>query len=129
MFWIFTIKKTVMKKWILFIAMSSVLFLNSCVKEEVILVPVEPRLTAEIDYTYYTGLRWVEVEGEIINRGNVPIRGAQIRYSLYDIDGLLISTYFRDYDVFADPGQGVYFYGEFPERYVYEVRAEIWDLW
>lgn len=118
-----------MKKWVLFIALSSVLTLQSCVREEVVLVPVEPKLTAEIDYSYYIGLKWVEVEGEIINRGNVPLNGAQIRFRLYDRDGYLLNTYFVDYDVLKDPGYGAYFYGEFQQRYVYEVRADIWDLW
>jgi hypothetical protein len=118
-----------MKKAFLLFALTSMFLMQSCVQEEVVFVPVEPKLTAEIDYTYYTGLRWVEVEGEIVNRGNVPLKGAQIRYRLFDRDGYLINTYFVDYDVLADPGYGTYFYSEFPERYTYEVIADIWDLW
>ena len=103
-------------------------FFQSCVKEEVRIVE-PPRMTAEMHYSFYSGIRTVEIEGEIINRGNVYLEGAQLRFRLYDRNGFLITTYFQDFSVRNSPNYGSYFYTSLNERYVYEVKADIWNLW
>jgi hypothetical protein len=118
-----------MKKTLLLNSFLLLLFsLQSCVKEEVLIVE-PPRMTAEMNYTFYSGIRTVEIEGEVINRGNVFIEGAQIRFRLYDKNGYLITTYFQDFTVRNSPNYGAYFYTALNERYVYEVKADVWDLW
>jgi hypothetical protein len=118
-----------MKKILLLSSLFLVLLsFQSCVREEVIIVE-PPRMTAEMNYSFYSGIRTVEVEGEIINRGNVYVEGAQIRFRLYDRNGYLITTYFQDFAVNNSPGFGTYFYTALNEKYVYDVKADVWDLW
>lgn len=104
-----------------------VMLIQACSKEEA--PQAQPKRTAEMNYSFYTGIRNVEVEGEIINRGNVYLNGTQIRFLLYDHNGYLIRTYFNDFKVDNYPGEGTYFYTMFSEPGVSEVKAEIWDLW
>jgi len=119
----------IMKKLLLLSSLFLILFsFQSCVREEVLIVE-PPRMTAEMNYTFYTGIRTVEIEGEIINRGNVFIEGAQIRFRLYDRNGYLITTYFQDFIVRNSPNYGAYFYTALNENYIYEVKVDVWDLW
>ncbi len=118
-----------MKRTILLMFTLGLISLQSCVQEEIIIVQEAPVLKAELNYSYYLGLRIVEVEGEIINRGNAMLSGAQIRFRLYDEDGFLITTLFRDYTVNVGPDAGIYFYADFIQPGTFDVVADIWDVW
>lgn len=117
-----------MKNKTLLLTLGIMMTLSSCIREEVIIV--EPvRQTADINYSFYTSRNFVEIEGDIINTGNTYIRGAEIRFQLYDSYGYLVATYFESFDLSVAPGDGRYFYIDIPERYIYDVRSDVWSIW
>lgn len=118
-----------MKRTILLLFALGLIGLQGCVQEEIILVQEPIVKQAELNYSYYLGLRIVEVEGEIVNRGNIPLAGAQIRFRLFDEDGYLITTLFRDFNLNVSPGDGIYFYSDFVQPGTFDVKADIWDVW
>ncbi len=101
---------------------------SSCIREEVIIV--EPvRQTADINFSFHSSRNFVVIEGDIINTGNTYMRGAEIRFQLYDNYGYLMATYFKRFDLGVSPGDGRYFYMDIPERYINDVRSDVWSIW
>jgi|GEM_PF-1761661 len=98
---------------------SSMIF-TSCVYEEPVIVYQQPRVA--VDFDFWTGSRHVEIDGSVLNQGNVDVRSVNIEFLLIDRYGDVVSSSWHQYRVNLLPREEFFFSIDIGEFGIYEVR-------
>lgn len=102
------------------ITLGGSLLFSSCTYDDPVVVTAQPSVA--ISYDFWTGARHVEIDGSVLNNGNVEVQTVNIEFILVDEFGYAISSSWHRYRVNILPGQAFFFSIDIGEFAVYDVR-------